>query len=196
MAETLYTRRAILENGHITAFGQHAKCQDGAQEVALTDEQWLYATSIAGRKCSNERRWYVTEGGELAERAQTAEELLAEAQREAISAVSMRAQAEIEKGFVSSALGARHTYPLDAQAQSNLHGALARSMLPTPQQIPLMCADESGAWVRRPHDNAAAQQAAQDGLAYIDSVLAKKDELFSKISACHTADDVSQLLGT
>jgi hypothetical protein len=113
--------------------------------------------------------------------------LMADAQAQAVQRMTVAAAAQIALGFPSSALGAAYTYPLDLTSQSNLQAAVIRAQMPPPPaSITYMCADSTGAWARRAHTPAQITQAALDGMAYVEAVLAKKDGMVEVINAATT----------
>jgi hypothetical protein len=110
-----------------------------------------------------------------------------------VDLISLGCAAQIALGFTSSALGSPYTYPLDLTSQSNMQAAVIRMSMtapPPPDTINYMCADADGVWLRRPHDATQIIQAALDGMAYIEAVLAKKDALVAQAGAASTVEDV------
>jgi hypothetical protein len=121
--------------------------------------------------------------------------LASQAAQQAI--LTQAAQAQISLGFVSSALGEPYSYALDLVTQSNLQAAVIRSGMSNPPDfINFMCADANGVWLRRPHTPSAIIQAALDGMAYVESVLAKKDELFLAVNSATTVEAVQAVVWT
>jgi hypothetical protein len=113
--------------------------------------------------------------------------LLTDEQAKKTQELSRAAAAQIAQGFTSSALGAAYTYPLGLSDQANLQAGVLRAQLPNPPAtIAFMCADANGVWVRRPHDATQMCQAAFDGMAYVEAVLAKKDQFVATVQAATT----------
>ena len=99
--------------------------------------------------------------------------------------LSTACENQITEGFVSSALGAPHTYPSDRDSQTNLIGA-SRSSAGTL----FMCADENGVWERRHHTIGQLQLLIDDGIARKQTILAALDERRIELAATTTAEEI------
>lgn len=99
-------------------------------------------------------------------------------------------------GFVSSALGAPHTYPAKPNDQINLTGLVMRSFYPNvgPDWIrPFWCMDAARVWAYRMHTAAQIQQV---GDASIDANLTQRginEQLQAQIIAAETPADLADI---
>lgn len=104
---------------------------------------------------------------------------------------------QIVSGFVSSALGAAHTYPAKPQDQANLTGSVLASLLPgnpTNWATPFWCADTTGAWAYQMHSAAQIQQVGQDAKTAIVAALVKNETLAAQVSAATTTAQVDAIV--
>jgi hypothetical protein len=97
-------------------------------------------------------------------------------------------------GFPSSALGAPHTYPSDADALGKMQMAAIAAL--SGQSKPawtaaLRCVDADGVAAGRPHKAAQVHQVVGDFQAFSDALQAKRDDLAAQIAA---AADVAAAL--
>ncbi len=118
--------------------------------------------------------------------APTAAQQLAAAQSAQSIALSAACQTAIYAGFISSALGAVHTYPAKDIDQQNLSASVLNSLypnLPTGWPTPFWCADSNGNWAYLPHTAAQIQQAGSDGKSAILANLTKNATLQAQIAA-------------
>lgn len=122
---------------------------------------------------------------------------LAEAKTAQISALSAACQAEIYKGFASSALGATYTYPASDTDQRNLIALVTSSLLPNlPSNwtVPFWCADTSGAWAMREHTAAQIQKAGSDGQAAITALRLQNAKLAAEVAAATAVEAVQAIV--
>lgn len=101
-----------------------------------------------------------------------------------IAALSADCAAHIYAGFVSSALGAPHTYPANDKDQANLSASVLASMLPglpANWATKFWCKDAAGVWEFRPHAPAQIQRAGLDGKAAIETALQKNATLAAQV---------------
>jgi hypothetical protein len=90
-----------------------------------------------------------------------------------------KCRGQIYAGFVSSALGAPHTYPAKDKDQANLTASVVSSLLPgrdATWSTPFWCADAAGAWAMRPHTAAQIQRVGDDAKAAILTAIAKNEQ--------------------
>lgn len=124
---------------------------------------------------------------------------LAEAQTTQIAALAAACQAEIYRGFASSALGATYTYPANDTDQRNLIASVTASLLPnlpTTWAVPFWCADSSGNWATRPHTAAQIQKAGSDGQAAITALRLQNAKLAAEVMAAATVAAVQAVTWT
>lgn len=178
------------DTGQITAFydSVDSPVPDNIQTMTLdiTDEQYKMLQANPG---------YTIQNGALTPPSESM--TLAQAQAAQLAAISAACQAAILKGFVSSALGTPHTYPMDMTSQSNLQAAVIRCGLsnpPPPATIDFMCADVNGVWARRPHTPQQIVAAALDGMNYVQAMLAKNDQYAAQINAATTVANVQAVI--
>jgi len=95
-----------------------------------------------------------------------------------------RAKQEIDNGFISSALGAPHTYPSGDSDQLNLIGAVTAGV-----SVNFKCDDGSG-YVYRSHNAAQIRQVLQDGTtiksAILEKALLKNSEIVTILNGVDT----------
>lgn len=111
---------------------------------------------------------------------------LEERKAQLVAAAYARCQAVITDGFVSTALGAQHTYPSQLTDQLNLMGSVTESLLPGLAETwttVFWCADANGLWLMRDHDAAQIQQAGRDGKAHVLSCQMHLDGLVHALTA-------------
>lgn len=110
-----------------------------------------------------------------------------DAQRQAkLTSMSQSCAGAILSGFVSSALGAVHTYPAKPNDQLNLIGSVAASFYPNVGAdwvTPFWCADAAGAWAFRAHTAAQIQQVGVDGKNAILNCMTINERLAAQIMA-------------
>lgn len=101
-------------------------------------------------------------------REMNATELLAAKNAKIASLYGSCAKA-VTSGFVSSALGAPHTYPMTELDQTNLLGRVAQSQLAisiTGWTTSFWCADVDGVWEKRTHSASQMIAVGQDAAAW------------------------------
>jgi hypothetical protein len=106
-------------------------------------------------------------------------------------------QAEIYGGFVSSALGAPHTYPAKDKDQANLAGSVVASLLPgLPGNwtTPFWCSNAGGTWTFAAHSVSQIQQVGTDGKAAILAALTKNATLAAQAMAANTEAAVAAIV--
>lgn len=111
---------------------------------------------------------------------------VADAKDVRIAALRAACAAAIGGGFPSAALGATHTYPMDATSQTNLSGSVLASLLPglaADWTTPFWCADAAGNWAFAPHSAAQIQQAGTDAKAWVVSCQQKLAALIAQVAA-------------
>ncbi|MFG1461713.1 hypothetical protein V5F77_02355 [Xanthobacter sp. DSM 24535] len=122
---------------------------------------------------------------------------LADLKAAKVSDLSAACAATIVEGFVSSALGAPHTYPSSTTDQINLMGSVTASLLPDPVpdwSTPFWCADHvDGAWVFRPHSAEQIQTVGADGKAHVVACQTQLDGLTRDVVAAITAEAVAAI---
>lgn len=96
------------------------------------------------------------------------------------------AQAAIEAGVESAALGAAHTYPTTLTDQHNLTGLVAAGLVDG-LAAKFWCADGSGVWARREHTWAQLQVVARDVKAH---VIAQQDRYENRLAQVAAAADL------
>jgi hypothetical protein len=122
---------------------------------------------------------------------------LADVQRAKLFELSAACQGAIFAGFVSSALGAAHTYPAKDRDQSNLAGSVLASVLPgvtTGWTTPFWCADSSGNWSFVAHTAAQIQQVGSDAKAAIVTALGRNAQLGAQVMAATTVTQVQAIV--
>jgi len=105
-------------------------------------------------------------------------------------------QAAIVAGFISSALGSKHTYPAQTTDQQNLSASVLASLLPglpAGWTTPFWCADANGNWTYAEHTAAQIQQVGQDGKAAIIAAIQKKAGLLAQVNAATTVGAVQAI---
>lgn len=115
--------------------------------------------------------------------------LLQQAQSAQVSTLRNICQAAIVGGFVSSALGAAHTYPSTLTDQHNLSGSVVASLLPglpSTWTTPFWCQNSSGAWIFAEHTVAQIQQVGSDGKAWVIAQQTQLQELQAQVMAATT----------
>ncbi|HDR9065468.1 hypothetical protein JQC70_22390 [Burkholderia contaminans] len=123
--------------------------------------------------------------------------MLAAAQEAQIAALNAACAGAIAAGFISSALGAAHTYPAQITDQQNLSASVLASLmpnLPSGWTTPFWCADSSGAWSYAMHSAAEIQQVGQDGKAAILAAISKKAALAAQVNAATSVADVQAVV--
>ncbi|MGA4275563.1 hypothetical protein ACI2VH_03000 [Ralstonia nicotianae] len=114
---------------------------------------------------------------------------LAGAKAAQVAAIAAACQAAITAGFVSSALGAAHTYPAQMTDQQNLAASVLASLmpsLPSGWTTPFWCEDGSGNWLYASHTATQIQQVGQDGKTAVIAAIQKKATLVAQINAATT----------
>lgn len=117
-----------------------------------------------------------------------------------VAELSAACSGAIVGGFVSSALGAPHTYPSRATDQTNLMGSVVASMLPgvgaegADWSTPFWCAAASGEWAFRPHSAAEIQAVGADGKSSIVACQARLADLVALVGLADNASEVSAIL--
>ena len=122
---------------------------------------------------------------------------LALLQRDQTAALSDACRATLLGGFVSSALGAPHTYPSDEIDQRNVVIRAGAAILgqTTPGWVAtLKCKDASGIKSRPAHTPAQLHQVLGDMQSFHDATMAKLDVLIAKVAAAATPADVSAVV--
>lgn len=104
-------------------------------------------------------------------------------------------------GFVSSALGAEHTYPSqntpDHPDQQNLAASVLASMLPglpADWTTPFWCAvnpADPASWSLTPHTGAQIQKVGIDAKAFIVAAQQKLDNLVAVVNSASAAADIN-----
>ncbi|UTV56438.1 DUF4376 domain-containing protein [Burkholderia arboris] len=171
---------------------------DALNYASLPPESNLLQLSDAEYTAAESGTWYVV-GGAMTQTAPVvpAAELLAAAQTVQIAALTTACSNAITKGFVSSALGAVHTYPASITDQQNLTASVLASIYPglaAGWTTPFWCADTAGAWAYAEHTAAQIQQVGQDGKTAILTALTKKQQLVDAVMAATTVADVQSVV--
>jgi hypothetical protein len=112
------------------------------------------------------------------------------------AAISSCCADAILAGFVSSALGAPHTYPAKPTDQINLTGSVMRSFYPDVDanwRARFWCADSSGAWAYREHTAAQIQRAGDDAVAARWACSGINEKLQAQIIAAATPADLADI---
>ncbi len=102
----------------------------------------------------------------------------------------------IVSGYISSALGAPHTYPSGITDQINMMGSVTDSILPGLGEgwtTPFWCCDESGVWAFRPHSTSEIQTAGRDGKMHVVACQAMRDTLTVTLMAALTLEEVEAI---
>lgn len=113
-----------------------------------------------------------------------------------VAELSAACSGAIVGGFVSSALGAPHTYPSRGTDQTNLMGSVVASMLPgvgPDWSTPFWCADEVGEWAFRPHSAAEIQAVGADGKSSIVACQARLADLVALVGLAESAEDLTSI---
>ncbi len=100
-------------------------------------------------------------------------------------------------GFLSSALGAAHTYPSTLTDQHNLSGSVVASLLPNLPSgwtTPYWCQDSAGTWAMVQHTAAQIQQVGMDGKAWITAQQEKLASLNAQIEVATTVSEVTAII--
>ena len=130
--------------------------------------------------------------------AQPVVETLADVQRAQVALLSVKCQEAIYAGFVSSALGAPHTYPAKAQDQTNLAGSVLRSTLPGAQvpgwTTPFWCMDVDGMWAYVQHTSEQIQRVGDDGAVAIVANLTRNEALARQVMESTTIEQVKAIV--
>ena len=137
------------------------------------------------------------QNGELVIIRPTPAQLLAQAQTAQITLVRASCAAAITNGFLSSALGAPHTYPSGTTDQANLSANVMSSMYPNlPANWTTLqeCCDSTGKGAYLPHTAAQIQQAGADGKAAILACLTKNAGLQAQIMAAEGVPSVQKIV--
>ncbi|MBY4728346.1 MULTISPECIES: hypothetical protein [Burkholderia] len=171
---------------------------DALNYASLPPESNLLQLSDAEYTAAESGTWYVV-GGEMTQTAPVvpAAELLAAAQMAQIAMLTTACSNAITKGFVSSALGAAHTYPASITDQQNLTASVLASIYPglaAGWTTPFWCADASGAWTYAEHTAPQIQQVGQDGKTAILAALTKKQQLVDAVMAATKVTDVQSVV--
>jgi hypothetical protein len=158
-----------------------------ADTINVTDAQWMAILTTPG---------YLVVGGALVEPPPpSADVLLANAQAVQIAANSAACQSAIEAGFISSALGASHTYPSTPIDQQNLAASVLATLMPgiaANWVTPLMCAT-GNVWSYVEHTAVQVQKVGTDGKAVITGFLIHNETLRQQILAATQVADVEAL---
>lgn len=116
-----------------------------------------------------------------------------------VAELSVACSGAIVGGFVSSALGAPHTYPSRATDQTNLMGSVVASMLPgvgaegADWSTPFWCAAASGEWAFRPHSAAEIQAVGADGKTHIVTCQTRLADLVALVGLAESAEDLTSI---
>lgn len=108
-------------------------------------------------------------------------------------AVRQGAASDIIGGFVSSALGADHTYHSTPTDQANLIASVVASLfpnLPAGWSTPYYCADANGVWALRDHTAPQIQQVFADGKMAVIDIQKQNESLQAKVSGAASVPDV------
>jgi hypothetical protein len=101
-------------------------------------------------------------------------ELVARSAEDLDNVIRTRTRKAIEDGFVSSALGAPHTYPSNETDQQNINANVVSSILPgvdVAWRTHQLCADANGVWLYREHTAEQIQQVGTAGKAHVMACL-------------------------
>lgn len=125
----------------------------------------------------------------------SAAQQLAAAQALQIAKLRMACDAWITGGYVSSALGAPHTYPSTRDDQINMLGSVADAQLSHPADwtTPFWCVDANGVWAMAEHTAEQIQQAGSDGKAFIVVAQQKLVGLVPQVLAATTVAAVQAI---
>ena len=122
---------------------------------------------------------------------------LAQARASQTTLLRGNCDAAITGGFVSSALGAAHTYPSTLIDQHNLASSVVASLLPNLPSgwtTKFWVMDSTGAWSLAPHTAAQIQQAGLDGKAWVTAQQEKLASLNAQIDAATTVSAVQAII--
>lgn len=167
----------------------------GFSEPGLDGTRWAILNT--GDMPLVDQRYYKTEIGEVAEAggAYSAEweTLPCDLSIESIKAskmdeVSAACAAEIESGFDSLALGARHRYSSDRDSQTNMQWNMFAAMVG--EDIGHICYDADGVRAERLHTAAQMIQVSRDFGAHIWPKLRKYSEKREAIESAETKEAV------
>ncbi|WP_322009218.1 hypothetical protein [Paraburkholderia sp. J12] len=119
--------------------------------------------------------------------------VLANAKAAKISVLQDACATALVTGFVSSALGAAHTYPSKKNDQDNLQSAVVASASAQGDTwaTPLWCEDQSGAWTYTAHTTAQVAQVNVDWVAFRTAAQSKYAAAVAQVNAATTADAVA-----
>lgn len=187
----------------MTEHANYARVTDGVvvETVVLPDGILLsdafHAEIVSAMvACDNDVavRW-VYDGATFSPPSATVEIHELRAQR--IAALTADCAAAIVGGYVSSTLGAPHTYPSGVTDQINMMGSVTASLLPdiAPDwSTPFWCADSAGAWSFRMHGVVEIQQAGADGKAHVVQCQSILQGLTAAVMAAETAEAVAAIV--
>lgn len=122
---------------------------------------------------------------------------LSTAQETQIAILDQACADTILGGFVSDALGAAYTYPSGSTDQTNLTGAVVRSLipnLPAGWTINFWCEDTNGVWALRPHNAAQIQEVGSNGLDMVAACIAHKVVLETQVMNAEDDADVTAIV--
>lgn len=111
-------------------------------------------------------------------------------------AISLACRAQIENGFICSALGAPYLYPAKAQDQANLVASVTDSLLAADDpdwSTPFWCADDQGVWDFRMHTREQIRQVGRQGKASILAAM-QKNEILQRQIATASEDQLQSIV--
>jgi predicted NAD/FAD-dependent oxidoreductase len=148
----------------------------GVNAIPINDEQW--------RACLGTPGHTVQDGALVAPTPASAEEQLATARNNQVSALRHAEQTTLTRGFSSDALGQPHTYP------SNTGDLLALFVALGDAGTSIWCMDAEGAWSYAPHSVEQIDRVMEDLRAFRQAQQTKLGELVQQVRAAITADAV------
>ncbi|WP_183899415.1 hypothetical protein [Rhizobium metallidurans] len=113
-----------------------------------------------------------------------------------IATLTADCAAAIVGGYLSSALGSRHTYPSGVTDQINMMGSVTASLLPELTQgwaTPFWCEDDAGIWAFRMHSAEQIQQAGSDGKMHVVTCQAKLEGLTAQVTTATSEETVTSI---
>lgn len=116
-----------------------------------------------------------------------------------VAELSAACSSAIVGGFVSSALGAPHTYPSKTTDQTNLMGSVVASLLTglaSDWSTPFWCADEVGEWAFRSHSAAEIQVVGADGKTHIVVCQTRLADLVALVWLAESSESVASIVWT
>ena len=125
----------------------------------------------------------------------TAEDKLEKAKASKVAQLSAACEGFIKQGFLCSALGEPHLYPLNEKDQLNLASSSAESILAQGEvgwTTPFWCSLE-GTWEMREHTAEQIQQVGREAKAFVLENMMLNDQLAHQVSRAATIQEVESI---